>query len=345
MLLARLRSRYFALSLIAALSSSSAWAQSGAASASASTNTSSANADANANTDADKQRAKAHYERGVQAYSAGRFKDAIDLFLQADALAPSAALSFNIARAYEKISDDAASLQWYRDFRRRASDAPNGPEVDRRIEQLEAVLAAKGVQQLTVLSTPSGATVTIDGQPRGVTPFTGQLAPGKHSVTLSLKGYTDAQQALELDAAHAQDLKLSLSPAPEAPPDKSPAGPADAATDRGPSGPRFGVWPYVVIGAGAASMAGALGFELARRSAEDAAKQDSTQIGYQDKLETMQSRQTTARILAAAGGALLLTGGTLLVLDLTSRPSSKPKAALGWACLPDGCAVDMRGSF
>jgi tetratricopeptide (TPR) repeat protein len=62
---------------------------------------------------------KARYERGAAAYSAGRFKDAIDLFLQADALASSAALSFNIARAYEKIGDDAASLQWYRDFRRR----------------------------------------------------------------------------------------------------------------------------------------------------------------------------------------------------------------------------------
>src|SRR5256885_1412366 len=54
---------------------------------------------------------KARYERSAAAYSAGRYKDAIDLFLQADALASSAALSFNIARAYEKIGDDAASLQ------------------------------------------------------------------------------------------------------------------------------------------------------------------------------------------------------------------------------------------
>ena len=97
---------------------------------------------------------KARYERGVEAYSAGRFKDAIDLFLQADSLAPSAALSFNIARAYEKISDDASTLQWYRDFRRRAPDAKNGPDVDQRIHELEGILAAKGVQQLTVL--PNG---------------------------------------------------------------------------------------------------------------------------------------------------------------------------------------------
>src|SRR6188768_1460487 len=95
---------------------------------------------------------KARYERGAEAYSAGRFKDAIELFLQADALAPSAALSFNIARAYEKIGDDASTLQWFRDFRRRAPEAKNGPEVDERIHGLEGTLAKKGVQQLTVLS-------------------------------------------------------------------------------------------------------------------------------------------------------------------------------------------------
>src|SRR5688500_1147680 len=147
---------------------------------------------------------KARYERGAEAYAAGRFKDAIDLFLQADALAPSAALSFNIARAYEKISDDASSLQWYRDFRRRAPDAKNGPEVDERIATLEKALAAKGVQQLTVLSSPLGATVIIDDQPVGVTPFTGQFAPGSHKVQLSLRGYADTERKVELQAERAQ---------------------------------------------------------------------------------------------------------------------------------------------
>ncbi len=332
----RLRSRCFALGLITSLTSSAlAQPGDGAGAAADSSHASSASVD----------QAKAHYERGAQAYAAGRFKDAIDLFLQADALAPSAALSFNIARAYEKIGDDTASLQWYRDFRRRAPDAPNGPEVDRRIAQLEAVLAAKGLQQLTVFSTPTGATVVLDGQPVGVTPFTGQLAPGKHELTLRLKGYSEAEQVVELGPDHAQDLTVPLSPAPAQTASQPSAGQASGASVRD-SGPRFGVWPYVVLGAGAASLAGALGFELARRSAEDSAKQDSTQIGYQDKLDKMEQHQTTARILAIAGGALVLTGGTLLVLDLTRPRSTSPShAALGWACATDGCAIDMRGSF
>jgi tetratricopeptide (TPR) repeat protein len=304
---------------------------------------------------------KARYERGAEAYAAGRYKDAIDLFLQADALAPSAALSFNIARAYEKISDDAATLQWYRDFRRRAPDAKNGPEVDQRIQQLEGVLASKGVQQLTVLSSPLGATVIIDEQPVGITPFTGQFAPGPHKVVLSLRGYADTERKVELAAERAQDLNVPLVPARGQPGVPSAPGEAGAAAGAGstsqpgqpadrPSGPRFGIWPWVGVGAGAAVLGGALGIEIARRSAEKDAEADQTQVGYKEKLDTMKSRQTTARVLAAVGGALFITGGTLLVIDLTSRKQEalrarvRPRHAM-LDCSVDGCALTLEGQF
>ena len=307
-------------------------------------------------TSADGERAegKARYERGVEAYSAGRFKDAIDLFLQADALAPSAALSFNIARAYEKIGDDAASLQWYRDFRRRSPEAKNGREVDKRIRALEAMLAKKGVQQYSVLSSPLGATVIVDDQPVGVTPFTGQVAPGKHKLVLSLRGYSDSEQRLELAADRAQDLNVTLVPAPEKPVE------SEAVSAPPPQPPvvvkphpvsdhaahRFGAWPWVSIGVGAAALGGALSFELARRSSERKAEQETTQLGYKDQLDRQQTRQTTARVLAAVGGALVVTGGSLLVIDLTSRKDrDSSQAQLGGGCMVGGCAFDFRGRF
>lgn len=302
---------------------------------------------------------KARYERGAEAYSAGRFKDAIDLFLQADALAPSAALSFNIARAYEKIGDDAASLQWFRDFRRRAPDAKNGPEVDERVQALEAALAKKGVQQLTVLSRPLGATVIVDEQPLGVTPFTGQLPPGTHKIVLTLRGYAESARQLELPAQHAQLLEVPLVPAARRPPQPaagatlepaavaqpSPAG-SPSAPQPHASGPRFGIWPWVTLGAGAAALGGSLGFELARRSAETDAQHDDTQIGYKEKLDREQSRQTAARVLAGVGGALAVTGGTLLVIRFTSQRTPTDQAArLGLDCLPGSCAVAVEGQF
>lgn len=304
-----------------------------------------------------KAEGKARYERGAEAYTAGRFKDAIDFFLQADALAPSAALSFNIARAYEKIGDDASTLQWYRDFRRRAPDAKNGPEVDERIRALEGVLAKKGIQQLTVFSRPLGATVIVDDQPMGVTPYTGQLPPGTHKVVLSLRGYLDSEQKVELAADRARDLDVPLVPGrqgvAEAPTNTTatpqPAGTAPVGTapsDKSSSSAKFGIWPWVGLGAGAAVLGGSLGFELARRSAEKDAEQDNTQVGYKEKLDSERTRQTTARVLAAVGGALVVTGGTLLVIQLTSRDASTERSArVGMGCLPGACSVDLRGRF
>jgi tetratricopeptide (TPR) repeat protein len=299
---------------------------------------------------------RTRYEHGAAAYSAGRFKDAIELFLQADALAPSAALSFNIARAYEKIGDDSSSLQWYRDFRRRDPAAKNGAEVEERIHVLEAALAAKGVQQLTVLSRPLGATVIVDEQPLGVTPYTGQLPPGSHKIVLSLRGYADSEHRLDLPADRAQELDIPLVPGGTTAtrPPAGVVGGSEPAVGGAPvakpplasSKPQFGIWPWVGIGAGVATLGGSLGFELARRSAEKAARNDDIQIPYKDELDRAQSRQTTARVLLVVGGALVVTGSTLLVIELSSRDSSTERSArVGMGCLPGGCSVALKGQF
>ena len=106
--------------------------------------------------------AKSKYQQGADAYAAGHFKDAVDLFLSADHLAPSAPLSFNIARAYEKLGDDSGALRWYRDYLRRNPGASNAESVRGLIATLAHSLQNKGIQQLSILSSPVGATVTID---------------------------------------------------------------------------------------------------------------------------------------------------------------------------------------
>ena len=123
--------------------------------------------------------------------------------------------------------------------------------------------------------------------------------------------------------------------------------PAETANrDKPKASAKFGIWPWVGLGAGAAVLGGSLGFELARRSAEKDAEKDETQIGYKEKFDREQSRQTTARILAAVGGALAVTGGTLLVIQLTSRDRSAESAPrVGFGCLPGACNVDLKGRF
>src|SRR5690606_6732739 len=140
-----------------------------------------------------------------------------DLFLEADELAPSSALSYKINRAYEKIKDSSNALHWYRDYLRREPNAEDKDEVGELIEQYERALQDKGVQQITVLSEPAMATVRIDGRPVGVTPWTGDLPPGEHRVLLSLRGYADSQRDITLAADASMDVNFRLLPAVEAP--------------------------------------------------------------------------------------------------------------------------------
>src|SRR5690606_22004450 len=65
------------------------------------------------------ERARLVYERAAQAYAEKRYRDAIDLFQQADALRPNPAFSFNVGIAYEDMGDSAMALRHYRAYLRK----------------------------------------------------------------------------------------------------------------------------------------------------------------------------------------------------------------------------------
>jgi tetratricopeptide (TPR) repeat protein len=282
--------------------------------------------------------AKEKFDQGVAAYKEQRYQDAVKLFMEADAMSPSSALSFNVARAFEKLEDISGALRWYRDFLRRSPQASNAAEVRAKVAELAAALSQRGVQQVSVLSEPAGATVLLDGQNVGVTPVTRDIAPGKHRLVLRLSGYADASAELHLEPQVPQDVSLELAPASAAPIGN---GLPPAAAQPGVArGPRFGVVPYVVMGAGAAGLLGALGFEISRRSADSDAEQ-APQNEFQSHYDTMERRQTSARVLAGVGGALLVTGGVLFFIDRQREPG--PRVALG--CQSVSCGLFARGSF
>src|SRR5262249_42309299 len=100
-----------------------------------------------AQTDERRSAAKVKFQEGAQAYEQGRYKDAVDAFLAADRLAASAPLSFNVARAYQKLGDGSSALRWYRDYLRRNPNAQNGDAVRQIVAALAADLAKKSMQQ------------------------------------------------------------------------------------------------------------------------------------------------------------------------------------------------------
>jgi tetratricopeptide (TPR) repeat protein len=342
---------------------------------------------------ADEETASAAQEhrRGVQAFAEGRYREAIESFRRADALRPSPAISFNVARAYERLGDPSSAILEYREYLRRAPRARDAQKVQRRVRLLEQQLeqqrldqpqqreleqrrnddqrlaewleqrgqaaespAPAKTQAVRVVSTPPGASVSIDGVALGTTPFSAKLPPGPHTLLLQLSGFSDSVQRFDLSPDTQKELAVELrAPQPVAQgaqtPKPSAVIPAAASL---PVGPRTatepepapaqrtagepsdggigtaGVLGWIAAGSGAAALGGALTFELLRRDEEERARRAVTQIGFSERLETMHSQQTAARVLAGVGGGLAVLGSVLIIADAASEDETHERSQL-----------------
>lgn len=265
----------------------------------------------------DVERARLVYEQAVSAYGERRYKDAILLFQQADGLRPNPAFSFNIGIAYEDMGDSAMALHYYRQYLRQLPKASDRDEVDQRIRRLERAIADKGLQQVTILSNPSSAVVKLDGKPRGLTPWTGEIAPGLHTVTLTLAGYEDETREFDLPPTRAIDVPITL----HAPRAKSKANivnlnePEPAAEDVAP-------WQHIrpvtwgVFGVGVAAVGGALGFELARAGFEQRSQRSDDPARRAELHERAQRHEVWAKGLLMLGLGLGVTSIVLGYQDI-----------------------------
>lgn len=240
-----------------------------------------------------KARAQGIFEQAVAAYKEGRFFDAIELFVETNRIYPDSKLCFNIARAYEGLGHRAGALRYYREYLRRTPQATDKAEVETSVRQLETALSQRGVQQLSVFTTPDGATLSIDGQPIALTPWTGETWPGKHRLTATHAGFLESQQIVELPPLRSLDVQIELKPEP--PPAPVAATPSDAhEPNRGVS-----VLTVTTLAAGAVLLGSALAVQLSHDS----------------------GTSSTAAFLGGAGAGATAVGGVLLYFDLSGGRS------------------------
>jgi tetratricopeptide (TPR) repeat protein len=293
--------------------------------------------------------AKQRFAAGAQAYREARYKDAIDLFLQANGLDPHPDLIFNVGQAYEKLGDVPAALRSYREYLRLVPGARDRATVETSIKNLEQRLRERGVQQVSIFSSPEGATLILDEKAVGQTPWTGEIAPGRHVAVLRATGFPDVAKEFVLLGDRSMDLDIALSLAAAgsaaisftAKPAEAPPAPPPVAV---PPKRHVQPWTIATLGAGVVGLGAALGLELARQSAQSSAEGDPTQIGYHNAYATMTSDQTAARVLVGVGAALTVTGGVLLALDL--RPgASAPPASAGLGCFLGACGASASVRF
>jgi len=82
-----------------------------------------------------------HYKAGVTHFHAGQFAEAIQEFRAADAIRPSAVLSFDVAQCYEKMADLPNAKSAYQDYLRRAPNADDRQAVEATIASIDQKLA------------------------------------------------------------------------------------------------------------------------------------------------------------------------------------------------------------
>ena len=86
--------------------------------------------------------AKAKYESGVQHYDLSEFEPALADFKEAYRNKPDPAFLYNIAQCHRRLGHTDDAIAFYQSYLRRAPDAKNREEVERRISELDTIREA-----------------------------------------------------------------------------------------------------------------------------------------------------------------------------------------------------------
>jgi hypothetical protein len=142
--------------------------------------------------------------------------------------------------------------------------------------------------------------------------------------------------------------RVPVGPSPIAPAapltSASGAAPRSSTTPEPAPGSGLRTWGFVTLAAGVAALGGGLIFEIMRANTESAAKRENEQTRFAEQLDTLRSQQTTARVFAVTGVALVAAGGVLVTAGiLGSNRDSGERLAFG--CLPSACHASFAGVF
>jgi hypothetical protein len=234
------------------------------------------------------------------------------------------------------MGDHPGALAAFRSYLRRDPNTEDREEVEEHVRALQAKLSERGVQQVTVITNPSGAIVFVDGQAKGFTPWTGELELGHHQFVVRRNGFEQGVRTLSLGPAEAEDVRFELTRVP-APPKAQGTEPEQH--------PLVGIRPlsWAALGVGVVGFGASLGFEFARAGAANEARQAVDPRRAADAAERANSHETTSHVFVTVGAAALLGAGVLLYLDAERERDSSTQMALG--CGGSYCGVTAGGSF
>jgi tetratricopeptide (TPR) repeat protein len=279
------------------------------------------------------------------AFGEEDFETAIDKLLAAYRIEPNARLLYNTARSYEELDDCRRALVYYRAFTEHdgaednlASKAKKKLARSDRCEAYSPSLSGR----LTVISSPEGATIVVDGEKMGVTPREiAGLPSGQHTISVERDGYESAKNTLTLEAGQDRKISVKLVEATAEPADSqdligasgtngsSDVAVSKSADDKTSSGAGISIPAVALAGAGLVGLGvgGYIDLVAIPNTDDERSEYAPDSQEYRDLTDKREGQVTTALVGYIGGGALLAAGATWLILDLTGTTSSASESA------------------
>lgn len=154
--------------------------------------------------------ARLEFDRGVRAAAAGNYDKALQYYRRSYQTMAHPRTMFNLAAIADHLGRYEEAFHAYRNFLSTATGRDR--ELVRDAEQRVDVLARRLRAPVRIESTPVGASVFVDGNPRsvGITPLELRLTPGGHVLRLVASGRQTAQLPVEIAPLIEQTQKVTL---------------------------------------------------------------------------------------------------------------------------------------
>jgi hypothetical protein len=148
------------------------------------------------------------FGRGVEAYRARRYEDALAEFFSSNRLVKNRNVILNIARCYEQLNRLEEAYRYYNDVL-----AENPTAEDQRIVAEALKRLAPRVALVRIVTNPPGAEIYVDRKDlgsRGTSPKTLALQAGKTRIVVALAGYREASNDVSLKTGQLVPVELPL---------------------------------------------------------------------------------------------------------------------------------------
>ncbi len=155
-----------------------------------------------------KAAARVHFQKGVTAFEARRYREAAEEFETAYELSPAFVVLYNIGQVNVALGNSVQAVAAFTEYLKQG--ASSIPEERRREVETEIEDQLARIGTLVVRSTPDGAEIRVDGRLVGTTPWGEEirLNAGRHTIQALLDGHS--AQVRELDVVGKAQLELSF---------------------------------------------------------------------------------------------------------------------------------------